>query len=573
MKKTMGVKILSLFLVLAIITGVGIAIIKSNIASIDSITRTIGDQYVTSVKKIDNVTLNYTNLQNYMNKYLLAATQTDRDSIYKNVTSTQGQLLTSLNALKEIMTTDREAETFEKLQSSYNEYLKEYTSVLTKIADGAITDSAAADSAMKSVEGDLTVRIKSVEVLNTTNLIRAQKSQDSASLNASITSWLVIAALIIITILCIIITIFTILRPTIQSTKQLKKIVGKIEDNDGDLTQRIPVKTKDEVGNLVEGINKFMDVLQYIIMEIRDETAELKNSMGEIFAQVNVADGNIVDVSATMEELSAGMEELSTTAVKLSDQADEVFESMKGMATQAYEGSDFAKEIKGRATKLKEDGINSKNTTISLAEEINVALKGSLDKSKDVEKIGGLTSDILEISDQTNLLALNASIEAARAGEAGKGFAVVAEEIRVLADSSRNTASDIQKISADVMDSVNELAGNATKMIEFIQKVVLPDYDKLVETGDEYNKDAISFDGIMQQFAQGAVGLQDTMQHMTKMMKEMSFTIQESSKGIVAVTENANGLTTNMTEIQNQIKESEKVSMRLTDEVGKFTTI
>lgn len=274
-----------------------------------------------------------------------------------------------------------------------------------------------------------------------------------------------------------------------------------------------------------------------------------------------------------MQELSAGMEELTATSTSISDQTETVFESMKSMVAQADEGSSLAEEITKRALKLKEDGITSKNSTNELAEEINGALSQSLEKSKDVQRIAGLTSQILEISDQTNLLALNASIEAARAGDAGKGFAVVAEEIRNLADDSRNTANDIQKISIDVLDSVEELAGNATRMIEFIQQVVLPDYDKLVSTGDQYNDDAVSFGRMMQGFAQSAQQLQDTMNGMTNMMKEMAYTVQESSNGIMTVTDNTNGLTTNMSNIQKQITESEKVSARLSEEVGKFTNI
>ena len=100
-----------------------------------------------------------------------------------------------------------------------------------------------------------------------------------------------------------------------------------------------------------------------------------------------------------------------------------------------------------------------------MAEKISEVVKNALVNCKSVNEIESLTSEILEISEQTNLLALNASIEAARAGEAGKSFSVVAEEIRELADNSKNTANDIQEISKKVIDAVGNVAGNSTELV------------------------------------------------------------------------------------------------------------
>ena len=267
------------------------------------------------------------------------------------------------------------------------------------------------------------------------------------------------------------------------------------------------------------------------------------------------------------------MEEIAATAVNISGKAEDVYSSMQNIANQAFSGSDFVKEIKTRAQELKQQGIDSKQTTIQMATDMNEALKQSLEKSKDVDKINGLTTNILDISSQTNLLALNASIEAARAGEAGKGFAVVAEEIRQLADSSRDTANDIQEISRQVTASVDELAGNANRMIDFISNVILPDYDRLVHTGDQYNADAGSFDTIMQEFADSATTLQNTMKEMTILIQDMSTTIGECSSGISVIADNTNDITQSMSQIQGEITDTENISKRLETEVGRFTSI
>ena len=280
-----------------------------------------------------------------------------------------------------------------------------------------------------------------------------------------------------------------------------------------------------------------------------------------------------MDVSATMQQLAAGMTEMSTTAEHISGQTDSISESMEDIAKEADNGSAMAKDIKVKAVKLKEEGIESKDNTSRMADEIREAVKLSLEKSKDVEKINELTDNILSISSQTNLLALNASIEAARAGEAGKGFAVVADEIRTLADSSRNTANDIQAISRDVTNSVGELADNANKMIDFIINVVMPDYDKLVNIGEQYNEDAEEFDNILQRFTDNATQLKQTMVDVATLIKGMSVTISENSDGVTMVSNNACGLTEGMSQIKEEMLHTESAAGRLDGTVGRFTRI
>ena len=113
-------------------------------------------------------------------------------------------------------------------------------------------------------------------------------------------------------------------------------------------------------------------------------------------------------------------------------------------------------------------------------------MKRALEKSKEVKNINVLTESILQITEQTNLLSLNAAIEAARAGEAGKGFAVVANEIRNLAEDSRNAANKIQSMTMEVIKSVEDLASSSEKVLDFIGTKVIDDYKTMVSIGDQY---------------------------------------------------------------------------------------
>ena len=567
MMKSIGAKISYVLLLVFLVCCVGMIIVNSKINGMGTITNEISQKYLTSIEEVDAISKNVVSLQSQMLEYLIDD-DTQKSTTMSNITKTQGAVVTSLQNLKGNTTTDRAGETVNKLEQSYNTYNTQYNDVLKQIQNGSITDKTGVNSKLS-----LEISIHSVEVQNTVNTIRAQKALSNNMTISRITFVTVGVLLVVSLILGILTAGYTIIRPAKIATGELKGIIAGIEAQDGDLTARVSQKSSDEVGQLVAGVNQFIGVLHGIIAEMKNDAVEMKNSVNAVYGQISTADGNIMDVSATMEQLTAGMAEMATAAEHISEQADFISDSMEKIAHQAGDGSAIAKDIKGKAVKLKEEGIASKENTSKMADEIRNSVRDSLDRSKGVEKINDLTDNILSISSQTNLLALNASIEAARAGEAGKGFAVVADEIRVLADSSRSTANDIQAISNEVTNSVAELADNANKMIDFIVEVVMPDYDKLVNIGEQYNQDAGNFDDIMRGFTDKAVELKQATEEVAKLIRGMSSTINENSDGIAAVSNNTVGLTEGISQIKEEMSQTESVSERLENTVGRFTRI
>lgn len=570
--KSIGAKINYILLLVFVICAAGILVVNSQINSMSNITNEISQKYIESVKEVDTISEYIVNLKSQMLDYLLAP-EDKKSSKLGEITKTQGAIVTSFQKLKESATTDRAKDAVTKLEQSYGTYKDKYNSVIKQIDSKTITDAASIDNQLSKLYSALEISVQSVEVQNTVNTVRAQKSLESSTTTSRMVFVAVGVLLVVVFIISVIFAKFCITRPAKIATKELQNIIHDIEDNNGNLTVRVTQKSKDEIGQLVAGVNKFIEVLDGIISEIQNDTADVKKSVNVVYGQIGTADSNIMDVSATMQQLAAGMTEMSTTAEHISGQTDSISQSMEDIAKEADNGSAMAKDIKVKAVKLKEEGIESKENTSKLADEIREAVKASLEKSKDVEKINELTDNILSISSQTNLLALNASIEAARAGEAGKGFAVVADEIRTLADSSRNTANDIQAISRDVTNSVGELADNANKMIDFIINVVMPDYDKLVNIGEQYNEDAEDFDNILQHFTDNATQLKQTMVDVATLIKGMSVTISENSDGVTMVSNNAGGLTEGMSQIKEEMLHTESATDRLDETVGRFTRI
>ena len=573
MRKSIGVKIISVYVCVFAICALGMLVVNSNINSMNSTTEDISTEYVNAIKQVDMISLNAANLQTYLRDYQLSTNDEQRSTVLASISTTQGTILTSIQTLEGYAHSEREKKTIKTLKSVYETYRSQFNSGIEQLNGGKANNFDQINSSLQTSANAFTVRIKSVDILNTVNMVRAQQQLEQDTTTSHIT-FVIIGVLFIVALLIgIIIVTFTVIRPTKDATKQLVTIVGKIEKEEGDLTIRIPEKTKDEVGQLVKGINKFIEVLHNIISNINQSTINMQESIKEVYGDINQADDKIVDVSATMEELTASMTNIAQVAEDLNEQAGVVYQSMEDIAKQAYQQSDESNVIKDRAMSLKNEGLKSKNTTTQMIDQISRLLKTALDKSQDVEKINSLTADILDISSETNLLALNASIEAARAGEAGKGFSVVADQIRALADSSETTANKIQVISNEVTQAVSELAESANQMLEFVHNDVLPDYDKFVNIGTTYHEDANSFDQVMKKFAKSANDLKDTMSAMTDMIQGMSQTIGESSNAIAVVTESTCVITDSMTSIKQEMSQTESIADNLDQEVKRFHKI
>lgn len=378
---------------------------------------------------------------------------------------------------------------------------------------------------------------------------------------------------IVVALFMIIIVNRSVAGPAKNASGHLNTIIDRIENNEGDLTERIEVKTQDEVGQLVRGVNSFIGQLQGIMQKIQKESVRMNELVENITDGINDSNENASSVSATMQELSASMEEVAATLDQITMGSQEILNASKDMSGKAENGAEFVKEVKNRAEDVKAMATDSKESTSRMIEDIRALLQQAIENCQSVEKINELTGEILNISSQTNLLALNASIEAARAGEAGKGFAVVADEIRVLADNSRDTANNIQEISATVTQAVTELAKNSNDMIHFIDDTVLTDYDKFVDIANQYHTDADNMDDILRDFYNKAQELASTMSQMTEGIDGINIAVDESAQGVTVAAQSTSQLVEALSAIKSEADTNQEISRQLQGEVKRFKNI
>ena len=391
--------------------------------------------------------------------------------------------------------------------------------------------------------------------------------------DASVKGIILLVIVVVIILASLIITYFRVSRIIKRMTQELDLIIQNIQNGNGDLTARIHTRTSTELQTISNGINLFIETLQEIIRGVKDGAVVLTTSAESMTGQIQRASDNITNTSAALEELSASMDTVSATATEIDDNLAEVKAATARIHEEAANGSLTAADIRKEADEIKQLASQKKNDTGSKMEELSITLQQSVKDSEKVGQINELTNEILTIASQTNMLALNASIEAARAGEAGRGFAVVADEISTLADNSRQTASNIQSISAEVTEAVRTLSDHALEVIAFINENVLSDYDSFVETGERYENTALLMDRILGQFTELAGNLNTIMDQMANSVTSITESVRESSDAINMSAVNSSHIVDEISQIDSAMDENNRVTSQLNDNTKMFVTL
>jgi methyl-accepting chemotaxis protein len=523
-------------------------------------------------------------LQNaYSIQYSLEAVQKD---FYRYLATTKGE--TSHTEARNDYAADREA-VADLVQQMYDATEGDgQKQIMQKIYDGVNNVLERMDNAMEKYDdgksGKVSIEVNVIRVCmeevnayitgiqqKSVNEMDEATAQSHATYQAVSKVCVGMAAVsILVGLAGILVILIGVVKPMRAATRDLMKMITEIDGGSGNLTAHLKVRGNDEIGQMVRGFNQFIDVLRNLIEKIKNGSGELEHTAISVDNGVRAAGDKITDTSATMEQLAASMQEVSATVVNITENIESIRSDITVMADKTGEGLERVDNIRQKAENMKTDATESQKSANDMVARISEELSTAIEQSKQVEKINELTNEILSISSQTNLLALNASIEAARAGEAGKGFAVVADEIRKLADESRNTANGIQDISKMVTESVENLAGNADKMLDFVNKDVLEDYKGMVESGETYNDDATQMNEMMQELQNVAENLRRAANEISEAADGVSNAVNQSATGVSNAAEYTSELAGHMTGINESVEKNMNIAESLKNEVAGF---
>lgn len=353
--------------------------------------------------------------------------------------------------------------------------------------------------------------------------------------------------------------------------KQLPLLTAAFRQaKNGDLSVRAEVTATGEIGILAEGFNDMVAAQQALIQEIMRSSQSISDAVENTERNVSGLDGSITDISGVTEELSAGLQQTAASMQEMNAGTIEFGDAIHGIASKAQEGAEAAGAINVRAGQLKERALESRRQAEAVYGQSQAALRQAIEQSGSISQITALSDAILEIAAQTSLLSLNASIEAARAGEAGRGFAVVAEEIRRLADHSRGTVAEIQGVNGSVVHAVANLTGAAERMLGFMDRQVLKDYDAMQETGERYSEDARYIDELVTDFSATSEELLASIQTMLTAISETGTATNEGAEGAAHIATEAEQIIAKSGDIVSEMEGIKRSSAQLLEAVSRF---
>ncbi|EJL6576648.1 methyl-accepting chemotaxis protein [Vibrio cholerae] len=353
-------------------------------------------------------------------------------------------------------------------------------------------------------------------------------------------NWKITLALLVCASVIIVASV-TMLHVSFKPLSRLNTLVANLSQGNGDLTQRLAVESKDEIGQICNSINLFIEKLQQMFIDVADSSKEIDRAVVHLSNQARSNLNTLNQHTQETEQAITAIEEMSASAGSIAQSADDA-------ALLTERTNRYADESKQTVT----EAVNSVN---GLVNQVSSMAETITRMSEDTKQINSVLQVIGAIAEQTNLLALNAAIEAARAGEQGRGFAVVADEVRALASRTQQSTSQIN----DMLATLKTTTENVVKEMDSTRI-------HCEETAERTNHVMDSLNVVTDSVAE--MNNLNTL-IATSAMEQRQVT-HEVSKNMAAIQEMVRKLNMNAEQVTSVSNELQNTSHALSDVVGRF---
>ena len=294
-------------------------------------------------------------------------------------------------------------------------------------------------------------------------------------------------------------------------------------------------KRQDESGNMANSLREMRGSLRSMVADIQRTYSDLDDTLMKLSDTTERVKGMSGENTETTQGLAAAMQETAAAMETVNNTVSQIRERAQVIRDNSIEGEKASLESKQRAGDLKNTTGEAQSKTTRMYRGVQERSAEAMEQARAVEKINQLTQSILDISGQTNLLALNASIEAARAGEAGRGFAVVADEIGGLASQTSSTVSNINGITTEVNQAVENMESCLQETISFLEETVLKDYSDFMGVAEKYTQDASNFEENMKEIGNEVDTLLAAIVEIAESVNNITQVVAEAADNISSI--------------------------------------
>lgn len=574
--KVKGKKKLSTKLILIPVFIVGfVSVISSglslkNLSKVNDAASQIVDTSMVGTEMLNDIEMETVNIHTLALSHIISTDLSSMIDIVSEVRNHEDKLKQLLDDYNPYVTLETKR-SYKIICDNYTSLVKECGNVMAYSAAGKNEEAyKTANGSIAKYSNNIEKAISSMREHVNSVTQEERKSLESTYRASVVTCTFTIAVSIIALLFVVFAVVTMVIKPLLRTQKEINGIIVNIDNKKGDLTQRVTPINNAEVDAVGKGINVFMTKLQAIFKAVVTNSARMERVVDDVRQSVQTSNSSVSDLSALTEELSATMQDISENASVINTNTDNVAKEVELIAEKTDELTGYTKDMKAHAQSMESVARTNMESTDRKVSEILEVLQKAIEDSNSVKQVNSLTNDILNIASQTNLLALNASIEAARAGEAGRGFAVVASEISQLAAASQEAANNIQRINAVVTNSVNNLSDNANGLVSYINDSILPEFERFVESGVEYNDKASFIEGTMTDFKEKTDSLKQSMLEISSSINTISHAINEGVNGVVSAADSTQLIVEDMDNISHKMDENYEIADSLKKETSIF---